>query len=287
MRRFVFFILNITLLVLTNLAFSCDDDNSDPNRILPRSELAPPVFVEKSSDTARATSGIQPARLRFESESGILLEWFSNKERLLEGYEVWRTTVTSEGRPVNFQQIARFELGSQAFQIPSLPDTNFLDKTPQRGVTYYYRLRGYSRFGGVSEFSDSTQQYELGTPAATISPQDSIPLQPDSLVVFRWDLSAPQDNGGFCCLKVYERVDLNLRPENCIAVATKQSFLQQDSLRIDFKKPMSSFAGEIGVRTFKPLERGKEYVWFVTFHPRGLDRFLGSPSDARVFRIQN
>jgi hypothetical protein len=285
MRNFAFFAL--TALWFGFVSLSCKEEESDPNRILPRSELAPPVFVEKSSDTARATNGIQPARLRFEGERGILLQWFSGEERILEGYEVWRTTVTSNGTPVNFQRIARFELGSQAFQIPSLPDTVYLDKTAERGVRYYYRLRGYSRFGGVSEYSDSTQQYQLGTPASTVSPRDATPLRSDSVMAFNWDLSAPQDNGGFCCVKVYERIDLDLRAENCVAVATKQSFIQQDSLVVDFKRISSNFAGAIGVRTFKRLERGKEYVWFVTFHPQGLDRFVGAPSDARVFRIQN
>lgn len=267
--------------LLVNLFFAgallalnaCRDDAESPP---PR----PPVFVPKSSDTARAIRGIQPSAIREAPRGGLRLEWFQNRERNLGGYEVWRTEQTRDGAPVNFSLRQRLPLGSQAAQ--NLPDTVFIDEAVQSGVMYYYRLIAYSRLDVASEFSADFQQYELRRTFIADSPRGDITMPSDSTLVFRW--LDNNESQGPCCLKIYVD-DLDFREENCVAIATKQSFFANDSIRIDFRRIQTNFPGTIGTKVFKKLERGKRYFWFVMAHPSSFDAFVGAPSTRQTFFI--
>ncbi len=239
-----------------------------------------PVFVPKSSDTARAIRGIQPSLIRESPRRGLRLEWFQNPERNLGGYEVWRTEQTVDGRPVNFSLRQKLPLGSQATQ--NLPDTVFIDESVRDGVMYYYKLVAYSKLGAASDFSAEFQQYELRSAAIAEAPSGNISMPADSTLTFRWGDNLRSQ--GFYCLKVYVD-DLNFEEDNCVAIATGQTFLANDSVRINFSRTQVTFPGTTGIKVFKRLENGKRYFWFVVFHPNGFEANVGGPSNRQTFFI--
>jgi hypothetical protein len=252
---------------------SCEEEQQGTPPALPR-------LVPKSADTARAIRGIQPSVIRESPRGGLRLEWFQNPERNLGGYEVWRTEQAIDDVPVNFSLRQRLPLGSQAAQ--NLPDTVFIDEGVRNGAMFYYKLIAYSRLDAASDFSEDFQQYELRVPAIADAPRGDIPMPADSTLAFRWiDNNQSQ---GFYCVKVYVD-DLDFREENCVAIATGQTFLPSDSVRINFSRIQTSFPGTTGTKIFRPLERGRRYFWFVTFHPRGFDVGVGGPSNRQTFFI--
>ncbi|MCS7032323.1 MAG: hypothetical protein NZL92_12465, partial [Gloeomargarita sp. SKYG116] len=177
-----------------------------------------------------------------------------------------------DGVPVNFSLRQKLPIGSQAAQ--NLPDTVFIDENVRNGAMYYYRLVAYSKLGAASDFSADVQQYELRREFIADSPRGNIQMPSDSALTFRW--TGNTEMQGACCLKVYVD-DLNFREENCVAIATKQSFSADDSIRINFSSIRTTFPGTTGTKVFKKLERGKRYFWFVTAHP-AFDSFIGAPS---------
>jgi len=239
-----------------------------------------PRLVPKSSDTARAIRGIQPSVIRESPRGGLRLEWFQNPERNLGGYEVWRTEQAINGVPVNFSLRQKLPLGSQAAQ--NLPDTVFIDENARNGVMYYYKLIAYSRLGAGSDFSEDFQQYELRTSATADAPSSNLSMPTDSTLTFRW--SDNNQSQGFYCVKVYVG-DLDFREENCVAIATGQTFLANDSVRINFSRVQTTFPGTTGTKVFRPLERGRRYFWFVMFHPLGFEANVGAPSNRQTFFI--
>ncbi len=239
-----------------------------------------PRFVPKSADTARAIRGIQPSLIRESPRSGLRLEWFQNPERNLGGYEVWRTEQAINGVPVNFSLRQKLPLGSQAAQ--NLPDTVFIDENVRNGTMFYYKMIAYSRLDAASDFSEAFQQYELRVPGTADAPRGDIQLPSDSVLTFRW-LDNNQSQG-FYCMKVYVD-DLDFREENCVAVATGQTFFASDSVRINFSRIQTTFPGTIGTKVFRPLERGRRYFWFVMFHPLGFEANVGAPSNRQTFFI--
>jgi len=263
------------LLIVSAVLFVCacqEEQTGTPPRA--------PQFVPKSSDTARAIRGIQPSVIREAPRGGLRLEWFQNPERNLGGYEVWRTEQTFEGRPVNFSLRQKLPLGSQATQ--NLPDTVFIDERVRNGVMYYYKMIAYSKLGAASDFSETFQQYQLGVSATADAPSANISMPSDSTLTFKWVDNLQSQ--GFYCLKVYVD-DLDFREENCVAIATGQTFLESDSVRINFSRTRTTFPGTTGTKVFKRLEKGKRYFWFVNFHPRGFDANVGAPSNRQTFFI--
>ncbi len=264
-----------TLLIVSAVVFICacqEEQKGDPPRT--------PILVPKSSDTARAIRGIQPSVIRESPRGGLRLEWFQNPERNLGGYEVWRTEQAIDGVPVNFSLRQKLPLGSQAAQ--NLPDTVFIDENARNGVMYYYKLIAYSRLDVASDFSETFQQYELRASAIADAPSANLSLPTDSTLTFRWiDNNQSQ---GFYCVKVYVD-DLDFREENCVAIATGQTFFASDSVRINFSRIQTTFPGTTGTKVFKRLERGKRYFWFVVFHPLGFEANVGAPSNRQTFFI--
>lgn len=239
-----------------------------------------PRFVPKSADTARAIRGIQPSVIRESPRGGLRLEWFQNPERNLGGYEVWRTEQAIDGVPVNFSLRQKLPLGSQSAQ--NLPDTIFIDENVRDGVMFYYKLVAYSKLDVASDFSEEFQQYQLEPSGTADAPRGDIPMPTDSTLTFRWiDNNQSQ---GFYCVKVYVE-DLDFREDNCVAVATGQTFFSSDSIRINFSRVQTTFPGTTGTKVFRPLERGRRYFWFVMFHPRGFDVGVGGSSNRQTFFI--
>ncbi len=262
----------LLILTVATIIASCKEETQGTPPSTPR-------FVPKSVDTARAIRGIQPSVIR-ESRGGLRLEWFQNPERNLGGYEVWRTEQAINGVPVNFALRQKLPIGSQAAQ--NLPDTVFIDENVRTSTMYYYKLVAYSKLDVASNFSEEFQQYELRVPGTADGPRGDILLPNDSVLTFRW-LDNNQSQG-FYCLKVYEG-DLDFREENCVAVATGQTFLASDSVRINFSRVQTNFSGTTGVKVFKPLRRGQRYFWFVMFHPLGFEVNVGAPSNRQTFYI--
>ncbi len=268
--------LKISLLLIATAIFfiaSCEEEQRGTPPSIPR-------FVPKSADTARAIRGIQPSVIRESPRGGLRLEWFQNPERNLGGYEVWRTEQAIDGVPVNFSLRQRLPLGSQAAQ--NLPDTVFIDENVRNGTMYYYKLVAYSRLDAPSDFSEEFQQYELRVPGIADAPRGDIPMPADSTLTFRW--LDNNESAGFYCLKVYVD-DLDFREENCVAIATGQTFLASDSVQINFSRIQTTFPGTTGIKVFRPLERGRRYFWFVMFHPLGFEANVGAPSNRQTFFI--
>jgi hypothetical protein len=264
-----------TLLIVSAVVCICacqEEQKGDPPRA--------PILVPKSPDTARAIRGIQPSLIRESPRRGLRLEWFQNPERNLGGYEVWRTEQAINGEPVNFSLRQKLPLGSQAAQ--NLPDTVFIDEGVRSGTMYYYKLIAYSRLDVASNFSEEAQQYELRVPGTADAPRSDITMPADSTLTFRWiDNNQSQ---GFYCVKIYVG-DLDFREENCVAIATGQTFFASDSVRINFSRIQTTFPGTTGTKVFKRLERGKRYFWFVMFHPLGFEANVGAPSNRQTFFI--
>ncbi len=266
----------ITLLLIAMVAVfiaSCEEEQQGIAPSIPR-------LVPKSADTARAIRGIQPSVIREAPRGGLRLEWFQNPERNLGGYEVWRTEQAIDGVPVNFSLRQKLPLGSQAAQ--NLPDTVFIDENVRNGVMYYYKVVAYSKLDVASDFSEEFQQYELRVPGIADAPRGDIPMPADSTLTFRWI-----DNNqslGFYCVKVYVG-DLDFREENCVAIATGQTFFASDSVRINFSRVQTTFPGTTGIKIFRPLERGQRYFWFVMFHPLGFEANVAAPSNRQTFFI--
>jgi hypothetical protein len=263
----------ILLAVTAIFASACEEEPQATPPSVPR-------FVPKSADTARAIRGIQPSAIREFPRGGLRLEWFQNPERNLGGYEVWRTEQAINGVPVNFSLRQKLPLGSQAAQ--NLPDTVFIDENVRNGTMVYYKLTAYSKLGAASDFTEAFQQYELRVPGTTDAPRGDISMPTDSTLSFHWiDNNQSQ---GFYCLKVYVG-DLDFREENCVAIASGQTFLPSDSVRINFSRIQTTFLGTTGTKVFRLLERGRRYFWFVTFHPLGFDANVGAPSNRQTFFI--
>jgi hypothetical protein len=266
----------IILLLITTIAVltsSCEEEQQSTPPSVPR-------LVAKSVDTARAIRGIQPSVIRESPRGGLRLEWFQNPERNLGGYEVWRTEQAIDGVPVNFSLRQKLPLGSQSAQ--NLPDTVFIDESVRNGTMFYYKLIAYSRLDAASDFSEEFQQYELRVPGIADAPRGDLPMPTDSTLTFRWiDNNQSQ---GFYCVKVYVE-DLDFREENCVAIATGQTFLPNDAVRIDFSRIQTTFPGTTGTKVFRPLERGRRYFWFVMFHPLGFEANVGAPSNRQTFFI--
>lgn len=263
----------LLIAILAVFVASCEEEQRGTPPSVPR-------FVPKSADTARAIRGIQPSVIRESPRGGLRLEWFQNPERNLGGYEIWRTEQAIDGVPVNFSLRQKLPLGSQAAQ--NLPDTIFIDESVRNGTMFYYKVIAYSRLDVASEFSDEFQQYELQVPGAADAPRGDIPMPADSTLSFRWiDNNQSQ---GFYCVKVYvDNLDFN--EENCVAIATGQTFLSSDSVRINFSQVQTTFSGTTGIKVFKPLEKGRRYFWFVMFHPLGFEANVGAPSNRQTFFI--
>ncbi len=261
------------LILLLILCAACQEEQQGTPPSAPR-------FVPKSADTARAIRGIQPSVIRESPRRGLRLEWFQNPERNLGGYEVWRTEQAIDGVPVNFSLRQKLPLGSQAAQ--NLPDTVFVDENVRNGVMYYYKLVSYSRVDVASNFSEEFQQYELRVPGTADAPRGDIQMPADSTLTFRW--LDNNESAGFYCLKVYVD-DLDFKEENCVAIATGQTFFASDSIRINFNRVQTTFPGTVGTKVFRPLERGRRYFWFVMFHPLGFETNVGAPSNRQAFFI--
>lgn len=263
----------LLIAIVASLASACQEEQQGAPPSAPR-------LVPKSADTARAIRGIQPALMRESPRGGIRLEWFQNPERNLGGYEVWRTEQAINGAPVNFSLRQKLPLGSQA--ALNLPDTVFIDESARNGTMFYYKLIAYSRLDAASDFSEDFQQYELRVSGVADAPRGDIAMPSDSALTFRWiDNNQSQ---GFYCVKVYVD-DLEFREENCVAVATGQTFFASDSVRINFSRIQTTFPGTTGIKVFRPLERGRRYFWFVIFHPLGFEANVGAPSNRQTFFI--
>ena len=111
----------------------------------------------------------RPVRLKAEFEDrAALLSW--NKqfyEHIYMAYQVERST---DGR--SFSPVSKLPITNTDAPNGYKPELMFkLDSLPKNGVTYYYRVRGYTPFG------------ELGPPSDAVSGQGFVPLKATPAIV--------------------------------------------------------------------------------------------------------
>jgi hypothetical protein len=247
------------LVIAASFTSSCEDETPIP-------APARPIFVNKSSDSSRVLLGIRralPGDQNVSNPDGIFIQWRRNSERDLGGYEIYRSSESSNGRPVNFQKIGIVAAGGRN-------DTSYVDgPNLSPTITYAYRLKAYSRSNSLSAFSDSIVSWKPLLNPTIIAPTGSINMPSDSTLSFQWD--PPDPRGGDYSLRLYEinLDDSRLTEENCVATAygkvlSATPFGGNATVVISFKR-LNTGSWRLPTQSvFRFLRRGGLYRWVIT-----------------------
>ncbi len=271
----------ICLIIGLSFFAACTDDE-----ILSIPET--PVFVPKSSDTAFFDTGIRPTT----NSEGIYLEWFNNTESDLEGYNLYRTTTTTnlgtgEVVPVNFTLLRKIPLGSED-GVSVLSDTSYQDFSIELYQRYYYRLTAYSRSGGESTPSLESPNYEIKSYPNIESPTGEFQIPSDRKLTFKW--TNIEDAAGTYIVKIYTEDPFS--GVNTIvgrAIINQAGFPGEESVTFDFSMLKDTVIANKTISTYKFLEGdsfGVVYNWYVYFSESAIDQLKGSISES-AFSLTN
>ncbi len=161
MRRFrqIIFIGCILL-----VSVQCGKDIEDP---VPPST---PVWVEKTAPESPVESGIDADPLG----DYIVLQWHKNPDNDISGYELYRTSVSSDS---GFDHIADIDVFTS-----SGVDTFYIDDSVRLETNYFYYLRAFDIAGNKSPRSD-TIRYQIIEKVDLTEPLGNIQeLKP----IFKW-----------------------------------------------------------------------------------------------------
>jgi len=295
-RNKYYILMRVTLFIFFATCVVCTSGCSEDELT---STPSIPIFVEKSSDTARYDRGIRPIYVSDPDDNhGLYLQWYENAEKDLEGYKLYRTTETvplTNGKevPVNFQLLKDIPLGSQ--DIKQLPDTAYEDYSVKANETYYYRLTAYSTSGGESLPSSTYPSYMLRTGSALITPNGGFPMPEDSLITFEWS-PYTQFSGGRHLLKVYSINDFTGEETLISQTSFDGGYSGNIKITVDYTdvgaSGAPSFFGGLKTVIYTPLissgtsAYGQRYYWRVYALESGIDNLVGSITQGN-FEITN